>query len=171
MKKIEFVRVKLVKEAPLFSPAKLNTPEKVVEFAATELSEYAQEIVAMIAVSSQLEVINISICSIGTINAALISPREIFQTALLSNATGIILLHNHPSGNPDPSRNDCDITKMLKQAGDIMRIPLLDHIIVGNEQFYSFKQQGYIDCIEELDIFKNQLETQEPFPEEDGPEL
>ena len=86
-----------------------------------------------------------NIVSIGTLYSSLVHPREVFKTAILSNAASIILFHNHPSGDPEPSTEDTTITKRIKEAGTLMGIELLDHVIIGSEgRFYSMKEQGII---------------------------
>ena len=78
----------------------------------------------------------------GTVNSSLVNPREIFLTAVSYHAVGILLVHNHPSGDPSPSRADLDFTERVRRAGDILGIPLIDHIIIGDHQFLSFRQRG-----------------------------
>jgi len=85
----------------------------------------------------------IDMVSLGTLNQSLVHPRDLFKTALLSSAAGIILIHNHPTGDPSPSREDMEITKRLKEAGDILGIKVLDHIIIG-ETYLSFISQGLL---------------------------
>lgn len=80
----------------------------------------------------------------GTLNANLIHPREIFAESIKQNAASIILVHNHPSGNPEPSENDLDITKCIQEAGKIMGIEVLDHIIITKSRFFSFKENKLI---------------------------
>jgi hypothetical protein len=88
--------------------------------------------------------------SMGTVNMSLVSPREVFKSAILSNAAGIMLVHNHPSGNPTPSRADLELTKTLWEAARIMDIPLLDHIILGRDGVYcSFLTNGFLPAWEE----------------------
>ncbi len=89
-----------------------------------------------------------NIVSQGTLNSTVVSPREVFKSSILSNAAGIIALHNHPSGNPTPSREDYETTKRLKECGDLLDIPLIDHVIVaaGGDKSYSFRE------LDELDI-------------------
>ena len=82
------------------------------------------------------------VISIGNLNSTLISSREIFRQALKINASSIILLHNHPSGNPSPSRQDLIMTAKMLQAGDFMEIPLLDHVIIGDGCYYSLREKG-----------------------------
>jgi DNA repair protein RadC len=80
----------------------------------------------------------------GTLNASLVHPREVYKGALLANANAIMVVHNHPSGNPEPSRADKEVTTKLIQAGNILDINLLDHFIIGNNQHYSFFANGLI---------------------------
>ncbi len=82
--------------------------------------------------------------SVGTLNASLVSTREIFRRACRHNAASIILLHNHPSGNPQPSREDILLTQRLSQASHLMEIPLLDHIIIGDNTYTSLKEKGVL---------------------------
>ena len=80
----------------------------------------------------------------GTVNASLITPRELFIEALQKNAVTIVILHNHPSGDPTPSQEDIFTTKRIKNAGDLIGIELLDHIIIGNNCYISFREQGML---------------------------
>lgn len=81
--------------------------------------------------------------SVGSLNQSIVHPREVFKTALLSSAAAILLLHNHPTGDPTPSREDLEITKRIKEAGELLGIRVLDHIIIG-ESYISFAEQGLI---------------------------
>ncbi len=98
-------------------------------------------------ISLHLDVKNRILCmdrvSTGTMTVSLIHPREVFKTALLSSAASLLLVHNHPSGDPTPSREDILITEKLKGAGEIMGIALLDHVIIG-EGYVSLKEKGYL---------------------------
>ena len=78
----------------------------------------------------------------GTINTSLVHPREVFKRALLNNASNIMVAHNHPSGDPNPSKEDIQITERLKEAGNLLGINLLDHIIVGDDKYISLKEKG-----------------------------
>ena len=91
---------------------------------------------------SQSKVISREIISIGILNSVIVHPREIFRTAIIRNANAIIVAHNHPSGNLEPSAEDIEITKKLRQSGDIIGIKLFDHVIVSNEGYYSFSDRG-----------------------------
>jgi DNA repair protein RadC len=81
---------------------------------------------------------------IGTLNASLVHPREIFQEALKQNAASVILVHNHPSGDPEPSEDDLEVTKRLVEAGKIMGIDILDHVIITKTKFFSFKERNLL---------------------------
>ena len=81
---------------------------------------------------------------IGSLNASIVHPREIFREAVKRSAASIICAHNHPSGNPAPSTEDIDVTKRLFEAGQLMGIELLDHVIIGDHQFISLKEKGYM---------------------------
>ena len=82
--------------------------------------------------------------SIGTVNASLATPREIFIEVLKYRGTGVILLHNHPSGDPTPSKEDCLFTRRVEEAGKLMGVPLLDHIIIGDNSYVSLKERGML---------------------------
>lgn len=82
--------------------------------------------------------------SIGTLTASLIHPREVFGPAIATLAAGLVLAHNHPSGDPSPSREDRDITRRLAQAGGILGIPLIDHVIISESGYFSFREHGLI---------------------------
>ena len=94
--------------------------------------------------NSKSRLIGESDISKGTVNASLITPRELFIEALQKNAVSIIILHNHPSGDPSPSREDRLITERIRQAGDLIGIELLDHIVIGNNCYISFSEQGLL---------------------------
>lgn len=100
------------------------------------------EYVRVIVVNSQLGAIAVKDVTIGTANSSLIHPREIFGIAVKYPSSGVIIVHNHPSGNPKPSKEDEDATYRIKEAGEILGIKLLDHIVVASEGFYSFSQSG-----------------------------
>lgn len=88
-------------------------------------------------------IICIDMVSVGSLNQSIVHPREVFKTALLSSAAAIILLHQHPSGDPTPSREDIEITRRLKEAGELLGIRVLDHIIIG-DTFMSFVERGVL---------------------------
>ncbi|NVN90949.1 MAG: DNA repair protein RadC [Desulfuromonadales bacterium] len=89
-------------------------------------------------------IICMDLVSIGSLNQSIVHPRHVFQTALISNAAAIICVHQHPSGDPTPSSEDISITRRLKEAGEIMGIKILDHIIIGDGQYLSFVERGLL---------------------------
>ena len=114
---------------------------------ANELKTYDREVFAILNIKTDGQPINLNICSIGTLNASLISPREVFKSSILSNAASFIAIHNHPSGSPKPSAEDKEVTRRLQKSGDLMDINMLDHIIVAGEtgEMISFKAEGLMD--------------------------
>ena len=82
--------------------------------------------------------------SSGSLNASIVHPREVFKGCLLSSAAAVLFLHNHPSGNPDPSKEDLELTTRLKQAGDLLGLRVLDHIIIGEDRYVSLADQGLV---------------------------
>ena len=91
------------------------------------------------------EMINVEDITVGLINSSLVQAREIFRCAILKNAYSVILAHNHPSGDPTPSGNDREVTDKIVEAGKILGIKVCDHIIIGNDSYYSFLEKGMID--------------------------
>ena len=104
-----------------------------------------REVCVILALKVGMEIIGINTLSIGALDFANVHPREVFKFAILANASSIILVHNHPSGNTHASENDIALTKRLKEAGDLMLIKLLDHVIVGHDGRYtSMAAEGYL---------------------------
>lgn len=122
----------------------LNNPESVADYFMEEVRHLEYENVILLLVDTKCNLIKSEILSKGSLNSALISVRDIFVRALRARAGGILLIHNHPSGDPTPSSNDLEITARIKQAGDMLEIPLFDHIIIGDKRFVSLKQNGCI---------------------------
>lgn len=147
---LEVVNIRLVKEPSLFSETTVSNARDVVELMRKELLQYDREVMCVLNLKTNGQVINMNIASVGTVNATLISPREIFKSSILSNANSIIILHNHPSGTVTPSKEDLNITGRLAKCSQLLDIPLLDHIIVGgaNGKMYSFAENGLMDDIE-----------------------
>ena len=125
---------------------KMNSPEKVARFARDflRIHEQTEEYLYMICVNNKLEMTSVMELSHGNVNSSIFSVREILQKALLANAVSIFMIHNHPSGDPTPSRQDVESTERLVKAGDLIGIQLLDHIIIGRPTFSSLKEKGYI---------------------------
>ena len=108
------------------------------------LCEEATEVFAILCLNTKHRLIAYHVVSRGALDAAIVHPREVFKAALLANAAAIIAAHNHPSGDPTPSPDDMALTNRLAAAGALIGVPLLDHIIVGDEQHYSFRENGHL---------------------------
>lgn len=144
--KLNMVSVRLVKDAPVYSEHRIVSPEAAVDVMGDLLCEMDREVVCVINLKSDSTPINCSIVSIGAINQTIAHPREMLKTSILANAANIILMHNHPSGTLEPSREDTMLTDRMVQVCSLIGIPLLDHIIVGgaNGKYFSFKEKGVL---------------------------
>jgi DNA repair protein RadC len=118
---------------------KITTPKQISDIFMEELKYLSQEVMKTVLLNTQNQVIRIITNSIGNLNTNMIEAREIFKEAVKSSAARIVLVHNHPSGDPTPSYSDINFTKKISEAGDLIGIELLDHIIIGNEVFSSLK--------------------------------
>ena len=123
----------------------MNSPERVIKVAKgfLRIHEDTEEYMYILCMNTKLELTSILEISHGSVNSSFVGAREVFQKALLANATSIILIHNHPSGDSKPSREDIEVTKKLIEAGNILGVQVLDHIIVGND-CVSLKEKGDI---------------------------
>lgn len=128
---------------------KVDNPARVSEFVQDKIGNDARESFILLCIGNKNEVVSYSVISIGTVTEAIVHPREVFLPAIMTKASGIIVAHNHPSGVNLPSRQDIETTKRLAEAGKVIGIPLVDHIIVGFNHpagsFYSMKENGYIN--------------------------
>ena len=146
---IRVVNIRMVREPSLYSETPIATPQDVMKVIAREMATYDREVFGILNLKNNGQVINMNICSIGTLNASLVSTRETMKSAVLSNAAAFIVFHQHPSGNPEPSEEDKVVTKRLAKAGEILDIKMLDHIIIagGTAEMYSFREHGLMDGI------------------------
>ncbi|MCD8333269.1 MAG: DNA repair protein RadC [Clostridiales bacterium] len=124
----------------------LSEPEEIAAYYMERMRHEAKEVLVLAMFDRKNMFLGDEVISVGTSNASLISPGEIFRTALRSRAEFLILLHNHPSGDPEPSREDIDVTSRLGQCGQLLGIPLMDHIIIGDNCFFSFCEEGLLAC-------------------------
>lgn len=118
----------------------IKSAKDVFEYASQRLLGKNKEYFMILLLDSKNRIIKDEIVSIGTLNASLIHPREVFKSAIKESANSIILVHNHPSGDPSPSKEDEEITKRIFDAGELLNIKVLDHVIIGNEKYHSFKE-------------------------------
>lgn len=120
----------------------LCNPSSVADYYMEDLRHVKQEQMILVMLNTKSKLIGDKVMSLGTVNASLVSPREIFAEALHSSAVYIILVHNHPSGDPTPSKEDISVTKRIKEAGCLIGVELLDHIIIGDNCYISLKELG-----------------------------
>ncbi len=123
---------------------KFDGPDKLAEYYMESMRHYTTECVLLIMLDNKGHLLGEKQISKGTVNASLISPREIFILALKFDASSIILIHNHPSGDSTPSKPDRMITKQICECGKLMNIPLIDHIIIGDNTYSSFHELGLL---------------------------
>lgn len=143
---LEVVNIRLVKEPSLYSEQTLDSPQAVVELMAKELSQYDREVFCTLNMKNSGQVINMNLVSVGTINASLVIPREVFKSSILANASAIIGLHNHPSGNVKPSKEDMIVTRKLQKCGQLLGIELLDHCRWNKWKDAQFPRRKDVEC-------------------------
>ncbi|MDH4617990.1 JAB domain-containing protein [Brevibacillus sp. AY1] len=143
-KRVNIVRVKMVREASLLYPQRrIRMARDVVELFLTFLQETDREQFFLLCLNTKNEPTALHTVSIGSLDASIVHPREVYKVAILSNAASVIVAHNHPSGDPTPSKEDIQVTRKLQEAGELLGITLLDHVIVGTEGAYtSLKERG-----------------------------
>ncbi len=123
---------------------KISSPEDIYRRLYPKMREQKKELFIELCLDTKNRIIREEIISVGSLNANIVHPREVFKLALAESAAHIIVAHNHPSGDPAPSREDIEITKKLAQTGIIMGITLLDHVIIGDGRHFSMKEAGHI---------------------------
>ena len=122
----------------------IRSPEDAAAYLMTDMTSLNQEHFVVLFMNVKNEVLHKQTIFIGSLNSAIVHPREIFREAVKRSAASIICAHNHPSGNPSPSPEDIEVTKRLTDAGALMGIEVLDHVIIGDHQFISLKEKGYM---------------------------
>lgn len=145
-KRVDIVSIKLVRDSSvLYEPRKISCPSDAVNLCRKFLEDLDREHMIAISLDIKNQPTAVNVVSIGTLNSALCHPREIFKAAVLGNSNSLIIAHGHPSGDVTPSKEDRSITKRLVEAGKILGIELVDHIIIGsNGKYTSFKEMGEI---------------------------
>ncbi len=128
-------------QSKLTSNKKITSPQDIAEIFIPILRDEVKEKFIVVCLNSSNKVIKNETISIGNLNSSVVHPREIFKVAIDSLSASIILIHNHPSGNPEPSNEDISITKKIVEAGKIMDIPVFDHIIIAGDTFTSFVEK------------------------------
>jgi len=148
---LEVVNVRLIKEKSLYSDSPVGNPRDAERIVADEMATWDREVFCVMNLNTKGKVINLSVVSVGVLDSSMVHPREVFKSVILSNAAGVILIHNHPSGVPEPSPEDFDVTKRLMEAGDVLGIKVVDHLIVagGTGEYYSLASEGDLENIRE----------------------
>ncbi len=134
----EFLKEKII-DKPIYKSAK-----EIFDYLYHSMRDLKKEVFKVIYLNSQNQTVDTTDLFEGTVNSSSISPREVIESAIKHNAVSLIFVHNHPSGNPEPSGSDKELTKDLVFAGSIMRIKVLDHIIIGDNRYFSFAGEGLI---------------------------
>ena len=144
-KRINIVSIKLVKESSfLYQTLTISSPKDAYEMIKDQLQDLDREQFIIACLNTKNEPTNISVVSVGSLNKAIVHPREVFKTAILSNAASVMAFHNHPSGETTPSQQDIQLTNRLYEVGELLGIKLLDHLIIGDGSFTSLKEKGYL---------------------------
>lgn len=142
---ISIVKIQMVKEGNLFLDDERLANSASVFLAMKKFYAGAdRESLVVLCVDTKNRITAMNVASVGILNGSMVHPREVFKPAILANAAAIILVHNHPSGDPAPSPEDRKVTQNILEAGKIMNIALLDHIVIGERNYYSFKDNGLI---------------------------
>ena len=144
-KRVDIVSLKMVKEKSLmYANRSIKSPEDGYHLFKQFLGELDREYFILMCLDVKNQVTHLNVCHMGSLNSSIVHPREVMKTAILSNSCSIIVAHNHPSGHATPSPEDIEVTKRLVEAGDIIGINVLDHLIIGEDDFVSLKEKGYM---------------------------
>lgn len=136
-------RQELEREA-VYESYDIKDPQSVVRAVRGTIKDKAKEHFKLILLNTRNKIIGLSTVSIGTLSASLVHPREVFKDAIRHSASSVVMAHNHPSGDPEPSEEDLKITRRLVESGKILGIEVLDHIIIGKDTFISLKMKGLL---------------------------
>ena len=133
-----------IAKEPFRKELSFDSPKSIADYYMEDFRHAEQERMMILMLDTKGGFLGEAVISVGTVNASLVSPREIFLKALAFHAVSVIMLHNHPSGDPSPSAEDIAVTRKVKEAGELLDILLLDHIIIGNNRYFSMKAAGYL---------------------------
>lgn len=147
-KKVGIIHLQMVKESRiLYGMNRFTRPDEAVRMVRPLFEMADRELMTVLSLNTKMEPSAIEIASVGGLNVCSVDIRDIFKHAILSNAAFVICFHNHPSGDPEPSLSDRQVTDRMKKSGDLLGIPLIDHIIIGENDFYSFREHSQIENI------------------------
>ncbi len=149
MYRIPIYQVRLVRDGSQRAERKkVNAPATAAEVLHKYLSGADREHFVVLLLDTQNQIIGIHTVTVGTLDASLVHPREVFKPACLANAASLVIAHNHPSGDPSPSSEDHTVTRQLREAGVLLGIEVHDHIILGEApRYYSFVEAGSLGCL------------------------
>ncbi len=145
-KRVGIIKTQIIREGSmLYGSRRIHKPEDAVDFVKNIFKYSDREMMVVLSLDSKNAPVALEIVSVGTVNSCLVQMRELFKHSILNNATSIMCFHNHPSGIPEPSKEDIDVTRRMDEAGKLLGIWLLDHIIVGEDgMFVSLQERGLI---------------------------
>ena len=135
----EFLKERII-DSPIY-----KSSQEIFDYLYHSMRDLKKEVFKVIYLNSQNQIIDTVNLFEGTVNSGVISPREVMESAIKHYAVSLLFVHNHPSGNPEPSRSDKELTRDLVYAASIMRIKVLDHIIIGNNRYFSFASEGLLE--------------------------
>ncbi len=145
-KRVGIVHMQMVKESQiLYGMKRFSKPREAVEMVRPLFHLNDREMVLVMSLNTRMEPQAVEIVAVGGLNACMVDLRNIFKHSIINNAAYIVCFHNHPSGDPYPSLDDRKLTTKLEKAGALLDIPLVDHIIIGETEFYSFREHGNIE--------------------------
>jgi len=122
--------------------AAIRCPSDVGDLLVKEMKHLDKEQFRTVLLNTKNQVVGIEVISVGSLNESIVHPREIFKPAVRKSAAAVILAHNHPSGDPNPSAEDVEVTRRLIEAGGILGIEVLDHVVIGDDRFFSLREAG-----------------------------
>lgn len=129
---------------------RMESPRDAAEFLLPQYGNVAVEQFGVLLLDTKRRVIRTTLLSVGTLDSSVVHPREVFREAALGGAAGVVLFHNHPSGDAKPSRDDVNLTVRLVAAGRLMGIDVLDHIILADVRYFSFKEEGVLQFVSDV---------------------
>lgn len=144
-KRVDIVLIRMIKESSImYEGRNVRSPADGYKLFKQFLGELDREYTVVIGLDTKSQPTVLTVASIGSFNAAIVHSREIYKSLILSNSSSCIICHNHPSGIPDPSPEDIEVTKRLAKAGRILGIEMLDHLVIGHDSFVSLENKDYV---------------------------
>jgi DNA repair protein RadC len=146
--KLNVVRIQMVRDHSVQWPheERYSAPKQVADAGRAFLGDTDREHMLALLIDGKNHIVSITEIAVGSLNQCIVHPREVFKPAILANAAAVILLHNHPTGDCSPSSEDIAITRRLKEAGDVLGIKVIDHVIIGDgtDEYLSFSERGLL---------------------------